>query len=85
MKKTLLAAAAVAVSLSAPAFANEADMSKKIDHKFSKMDANGDGKITAAEHDAGAKKMFMDADANKDGAVTKEEMSAMMKKEHEKM
>jgi Ca2+-binding EF-hand superfamily protein len=46
------------------------------DHMFQKMDANGDGKISADEHAAGAKMMFDKMDANKDGKVTAAEMDA---------
>ena len=46
------------------------------DKHFKKMDANGDGKITRAEHAAGAKQMFAECDANKDGVVTAAEMDA---------
>jgi Ca2+-binding EF-hand superfamily protein len=45
-----------------------------VDHQFSMMDADGDGKISAAEHAAGAKKMFETMDADKDGKVTAKEM-----------
>ncbi len=44
------------------------------DKHFKMMDANGDGKITRAEHAAGAKKMFTQSDANGDGIVTAAEM-----------
>jgi hypothetical protein len=40
------------------------------------MDTNDDGKLSADEHAAGAKKMFEAMDANKDGKVTAEEMDA---------
>jgi EF hand domain-containing protein len=43
---------------------------------FRMMDANNDGKISAAEHEAGAKKMFETMDTSKDGKVTAEEMEA---------
>lgn len=46
------------------------------DH-FKKLDADGDGKITQAEHAAGAQKMFAKADANSDGIVTAAEMDAV--------
>ena len=46
------------------------------DDKFKTMDSNGDGKITAAEHAAGAKAMFDRMDANHDGNVTAAEMDA---------
>ncbi|MDL2355922.1 MAG: hypothetical protein QFF03_11760 [Pseudomonadota bacterium] len=47
-----------------------------VDKEFAKMDANKDGKISAAEHAAGAKAMFEKMDANKDGKVTAAEMTA---------
>ncbi len=40
------------------------------------MDADGDGKISAEEHAAGALKMFETMDANQDGSVTAAEMDA---------
>lgn len=43
---------------------------------FKMMDANGDGKVTHAEHAAAAKKMFTQCDANGDGIVTAAEMDA---------
>ena len=46
------------------------------DDHFSMMDANHDGKISAAEHEAGAQKMFETMDANQDGKVTAAEMDA---------
>lgn len=44
--------------------------------EFRKMDMNKDGKVSADEHAAGAKKMFDAMDANKDGKVTPAEMNA---------
>jgi Ca2+-binding EF-hand superfamily protein len=57
----------------APALANE-------DHEamFKKMDANGDGRVSAAEHDAYAASMFSKADANGDGKLTKGELTGFM-------
>lgn len=46
---------------------------------FNKIDANGDGRISAAEHDAHARTMFTTADANRDGAVTADEMRDAMR------
>jgi len=48
------------------------------DGMFKMMDANGDGRISAAEHDAHSRTMFTSADTNKDGSVTAAEMHAMM-------
>jgi Ca2+-binding EF-hand superfamily protein len=46
------------------------------DKHFKKMDTNGDGKISRAEHATGAKQMFAQCDVNKDGVVTAAEMDA---------
>ena len=40
------------------------------------MDANKDGKVSAEQHAAAAKKMFGTMDANRDGKVTAAEMDA---------
>jgi hypothetical protein len=48
--------------------------------QFEGMDANRDGRISAREHAAAAKKMFQAMDANRDGKVTAAEMSAAQKK-----
>jgi Ca2+-binding EF-hand superfamily protein len=46
------------------------------DKEFAMMDANKDGKLSAAEHAAGAQSMFEQMDANRDGKVTAAEMTA---------
>jgi Ca2+-binding EF-hand superfamily protein len=46
--------------------------------KWDEMDANHDGKISAAEHAAYAKAQFDKLDANHDGVLTKDEMHAHM-------
>lgn len=46
------------------------------------MDADRDGKVTAEEHTAGAKKMFEMMDADHDGLVTAQEMTAAQEKFH---
>jgi Ca2+-binding EF-hand superfamily protein len=58
------------------AWAGGDDKKGGAEHEFSKMDTNGDGKVSADEHAAGAKKMFEMMDANKDGKVTADEMTA---------
>src|SRR6266542_2184167 len=57
---------------------------KDADHHFKMMDANGDGKISRAEHAAAAKKMFTQCDANHDGVVTAAEMEASLAAQGEK-
>lgn len=57
----------------------QAVASPAIDHEFSMMDTNHDGKVSAAEHAAGAKAMFEKMDANHDGKVTAAEMTAAHK------
>lgn len=52
---------------------------KSADAKFSAMDTNGDGMLSAAEHSAGAAAMFRDADADRDGSMTAAEMDAAHK------
>lgn len=44
--------------------------------RIKKMDRNGDGKVSAAEHAAGAQAMFDEADTNKDGNLSKAEKAA---------
>ncbi|MGW8393975.1 EF-hand domain-containing protein [Pseudoduganella sp. HUAS MS19] len=48
----------------------------EVDRQFTSMDADRDGKVSAAEHAAGAKAMFGKMDANRDGKVTAAEMTA---------
>lgn len=44
--------------------------------KIAKFDTNGDGALSASEHDAAAKAMFDKMDADKDGNMSKAEMEA---------
>jgi Ca2+-binding EF-hand superfamily protein len=46
------------------------------DDKLDRLDADKDGKITAAEYSAGSKSAFDKLDANADGKVTAAEMDA---------
>lgn len=46
------------------------------DDKMKKMDTDGDGAVSSAEHAAGAQQMFTAMDANKDGSVSAAEMDA---------
>jgi len=47
--------------------------------KIKMFDTNGDGVLSAEEHQTGAKAMFDKMDADKDGFVTKAEMTAAHK------
>lgn len=67
---SLLTASALILSVPA-AFAGDHH-----DKHFKKLDADGDGKVTRAEHAEGAQKMFAKADGNGDGIVTASEMDA---------
>lgn len=57
------------------------------DNHMKMMDANSDGKVTAAEHADGCKQMFTKMDSNQDGRVTAAEMDAAhpMMKHHKGM
>jgi Ca2+-binding EF-hand superfamily protein len=61
---TLLAAGALALALTASMSAG--------DHKavFQAMDANGDGNLTRAEHQAYTRSLFQKGDADRDGGIT---------------
>ena len=43
------------------------------------IDQNGDGQLTAAEHEAGTETMFTKMDKNSDGFLSKEECDEGMK------
>jgi Ca2+-binding EF-hand superfamily protein len=60
------------LALGAPAVAFADDTGDK----FDKLDANGDGKISAAEFDAGKQKRFQEMDTNADGKITSAELNA---------
>ena len=81
MRKLGLIGFTMLVGMAVPVVAG-AGGDKAGDHEgmFKSMDTNGDGKISAEEHAAAAKKMFEMMDANKDGKVTAEEMTAAHEK-----
>jgi opacity protein-like surface antigen len=87
--KKLFAIAAVAMCLSAPAFANDKDDASKAewkaDYYMKQIDTNSDGSISKEEHTAFGDKMFNDADTDKNGMISKEEMKAEKMKEMDKM
>lgn len=65
--------------LSVSAGAEEPKQLSSAQLEMKMMDADHDGKITAAEHAAGSKKMFEKMDGNHDGRVTAVEMDAGQK------
>lgn len=84
MKKILVLAGVLAVS-AAPAFANTKDMEGKAQHWFQKMDTDGNGSISKAEHDAFGNQMFTKADANKDNMISMQEFTEHKRMEKENM
>lgn len=88
----LMTICALTMGVAMPAMANdhrdddkEAHMQKKVEHYMSKIDTNGDGKVSKSEHDAFGNQMFKEADTNGDGMISKDEMVAKKKAEHAKM
>ncbi|CAH9014273.1 EF-hand domain-containing protein [Candidatus Nitrosacidococcus sp. I8] len=80
---------ALSLIFSASAFAGSSDKEgrheKHMEKMFSKMDTDGDGKISKGEAQAAAAARFDKVDTNKDGYVTKDEAAAAakeMKKKH---
>ena len=57
-----------------------AELSAKLDERFSRMDSNGDGQITETEMDSARERLrdevFTRLDANGDGSVSRAEMEA---------
>jgi hypothetical protein len=85
MKKTftVLTLAALMTSV-APVFAASllgTDYNAKAQYYMTQMDTDKDGKISKAEHEAYADKMFAAADTNNDGYVSMDELVAAKKKE----
>lgn len=82
MKKLMLGAAALSILAAPAAMANTANIDKKVDEKFSQIDANGDGVVSEAEFATVKDTKFSDADANADGTITKAELKAHMEAKH---
>ena len=68
-----LISASTALALAAPAL-HAAEPA--VDAEFRAMDSNGDGKLSPAEHAAGARAMFVAMDVNHDERVNAAEMDA---------
>lgn len=88
----LLVSAAIAVT--SPAFAGDntpppppqgpqaiawADVKAEADRLWTRLDANGDGKVDAADREARALQRFAEIDANHDGMISKDEFLAHMR------
>jgi Ca2+-binding EF-hand superfamily protein len=71
-----LGALGIALAVAPVASAHDKGRGAAMHHEFQMMDTNNDGKVSADEHAAGAKKMFETMDADKDGKVTASEMEA---------
>jgi hypothetical protein len=75
-----LRAVALAICIAATAALAADPPGKPAASEFEGMDADRDGKVSAAEHAAATKKMFETMDANRDGKVTAAEMDASYEK-----
>lgn len=77
-------AVAIAAATTSAAFAGDSqgtqsEMQSSVEAEMRVMDSNKDGKISAAEHSAGAQQMFQSMDGNQDSRVTPVEMDAAQK------
>jgi Ca2+-binding EF-hand superfamily protein len=80
VRKLVLGSIAVSAGLlGALAMARGNPAGADTNQQFAMMDTNKDGRISAAEHAAGARSMFEKMDSNKDGKVTAAEMTAAHK------
>jgi hypothetical protein len=79
MKKLILPLLIAALAMPVAAMACPGKGDAKRGGHFQKMDANGDGVVTADEHATMAAKHFSKMDANGDGKVTRDEMKAAWK------
>ncbi|MBY0407274.1 MAG: hypothetical protein K2Q01_06240 [Rickettsiales bacterium] len=78
----MISLAAMLAMMAAPVFAaDDAIVKMMVDEKMSKMDSNGDGMISMAEHQDGMNMMFNEADANGDKSLSRDEMMAHKNKE----
>jgi Ca2+-binding EF-hand superfamily protein len=76
--KTALALSGLMLAASAPVFGSEAE------DMFKRMDADGNGKVTAVEHAQFAENKFKQSDTNYDGQVSAAECNAAEAAYHKK-
>lgn len=81
MKSTVGKALTIALATvsAATVFAGDKSHQATVEAEMRIMDSNKDGKISAAEHAAGAEQMFQGMDGNQDNRVTSVEMDAAQK------
>jgi len=83
-KETMTAFAIVAGFVATGAQAQEGG--EKVEARFTQMDVNGDGEVTAAELETGALARFTETDTNGDGVLSKDEvLASAQKREAERM
>lgn len=78
MNKTAMVTAVVVSTVMAGAALAAEPYLPRIQRAFERVDADRDGKLTAAEFTLAASKRFMRDDANKDGAVSSAEIDAAL-------
>lgn len=84
MHKALTLAGMMTAFAAVPATAHEwssFDRDKMLNFMVQKMDANGDGFISASEHEDASLKMFVQADTNSDGYIVKQELADYVTRE----
>ena len=69
-------AAVIAAALSLSALAGDDTVGSSGHRELQMMDTDHDGRVSADEHTAGAKRMFAKMDADHDGKITAAEMDA---------
>jgi Ca2+-binding EF-hand superfamily protein len=69
-------ASAAGAWLSVASAGADSASSAAVEHEMRMMDADHDGKVSAEEHAAGTRQMFLKMDADGDGKVTAAEMDA---------
>jgi Ca2+-binding EF-hand superfamily protein len=76
LEALLIAGVVAGATASAAARAGEATTGRPLERLFQRMDANGDGVVTADEAQAFEQRLFARLDANHDGVLTLDEFTA---------